>query len=158
MSGSTSSEPGQVVRSARVAWLTQPPAGGGRITLESRAFGSISMSVPEAATGAHETTPGELLAGAHATMMATALAGLLEKLGTPARELVVSAHAAFNGPRTEREVVAIDLDVHARVPGLEQEALEEAATSARERYLRLCGTRRDLGGTLTATLLNSERQ
>ena len=87
MSDGTASEPGQVVRSARVAWLTQPPAGDGRITLESRAFGSISMSVPEAATGAQETTPGELLAGAHATMMATALAGLLEKLGTPAREL-----------------------------------------------------------------------
>jgi organic hydroperoxide reductase OsmC/OhrA len=158
MTRSSTNEPGQVVRSARVSWLTRPPAGHGRLTLESRAFGSITLSVPEAETVAHQTTPGELLAGAHATMMATALAGILETLGTPASELVVSAHAAFSGPLTEREVVAINLDVHARVPGLRQDAFEEATASARERYLLLCGTRQDLDGDLSATLLDSARQ
>jgi osmotically inducible protein OsmC len=154
MTGSGATEPGQVVRSGRVSWLTRPPAGGGRITAESRAFGSITMSVPEAEAEAEQTTPGELLAVAHGAMMATALAGVLQDAGTPARELVVAAHATFSGHVTERELLAVSLEVYGRVPALEQEAFERAAASARERYLRTCGTRQDLGGTLSAALLD----
>jgi osmotically inducible protein OsmC len=156
MTGSRTSEPAQVVRSGRVSWLTGPPVGGGRIAAESRAFGSMMMSVPEGAAEPEHTTPGELLAVAHGAMMATALAGILEDAGTPAREVVVAAHAAFSGPTTERELMAVSLEVYGRVPGLEQEAFERAAASARARYLHTCGTRADLDGELSAALLEND--
>jgi lipoyl-dependent peroxiredoxin len=142
-----------VVRSGRISWLTRPPAGGARITVESHAFSSVSMAVREAGAAPDETTPGELLAVSHAAMMATALAGVLEDGGTPATELVVAAHASFSGPATGRELLAVSLDVRGRVPGLEREAFDEATSSARERYLRSCGTREDLDGTLKAVLV-----
>jgi osmotically inducible protein OsmC len=148
----------QVVRSGRVAWLNSPPAGNGRITAESRAFGSISMSLPEAGTVMQRTSPGELLAVAHAVMMATALAATLADSGTPARELVVAVHAAFRGPAASRALVAVNLDVRGRVPGLEQEAFGKAAASARETYLRSCGMRPDLDGRLSAALIERHHQ
>jgi len=74
------------------------------------------MAVPEAATEPEQTTPGELLAVAHGAMMATAVAGILEEAGTPPRELVVAAHAAFSGPVTERELLSLSLEVYGRVP------------------------------------------
>jgi lipoyl-dependent peroxiredoxin len=143
-----------VVRGGRVLWRMRPPAGSARITVESHAFGPVTMSMTEAGTVTQQTAPGELLAVAHAALMATALAGVLHDAGMSASELVVSAHAGFTGPPAVRELVAVNLDVRGRLPGIEREAFEKAATAARTRYLRLCGTHEDLNGTLNVTLVD----
>src|SRR5262245_46065510 len=79
----------QVVRRGRVAWLTQPPQGVARVSVESHAFGAIEVSVPEGDPIPDEATPGELLAITHGICMASVLSQELAEGGSTANELVV---------------------------------------------------------------------
>lgn len=149
---SSSSAPDQVVRRGRVSWLTHPPHGEARIGVESRAFGATPVALPEGDPVPGEATPGELLAVTHATFMAAALSEVLAEAGSPANELVVSADCTFAGPLLERDLVAVDLRVHGRVPGLEAGTFEAAVAVAHRRYLRSSGLRADIPGELRAVL------
>jgi len=100
----------------------------------------------------YEATPGELLAVAHATLMASALAELLVENGTPADELVVDAACSFDGPLASRALVAIDLSVRGRVPGLTESAFQEMTKVARRGYLQASGARDDISGSFAAAL------
>lgn len=51
-----------VVRRRRVAWLTHPPSGTGRVESESRAFGVMPATLPTADPVPAKAAPGELLA------------------------------------------------------------------------------------------------
>jgi hypothetical protein len=139
-------DPVRVVRGGRVSWLTHPPEGVARVSAESRAFGSLRVGAPAGAPVADESTPGELLAITHGIFMASQLADVLQRRGTPAVELVVDAHATFAGPRTARSLKAIDLHVEGRVPGLEPNGFREAVEIARRRYLAASGARSDIAG------------
>jgi organic hydroperoxide reductase OsmC/OhrA len=149
---SSASVPARVVRRGRVSWLTHPPAGEARIAVESRAFGATPVALPEGDPLPHEAAPGELLAVTHATFMAAALAEVLAAARSPATELVVSAECTFAGQVAERELVAVDLQVHGRVPGLDAGSFEEAVAAARERHLRSSGFRPDVRGAVRAVL------
>ena len=147
----------QVVRRGRVSWLTQPPQGVARVSVESYALGAIGVSVPEGDPIPDEATPGELLAITHGMCMASALSPGLAEGGSSANELTVEVECTFAGPAPERELIAVDLKVRGRVPGLDQARFREAADNARPRYLRLIGARDDLPGELEAVLEGSER-
>jgi organic hydroperoxide reductase OsmC/OhrA len=152
-SGQPSSSPSdQVVRRGRVSWLTHPPHGEARIGVESQAFSATPVALPEGDPVPKEATPGELLAVTHAMFMATALSEMLAEAGSPANELVVSADCTFAGPLRDRELVAIDLRVHGRVPGLEASGFDEAVAVAHGRYLRSSGLRADVPGHVRAVL------
>jgi organic hydroperoxide reductase OsmC/OhrA len=103
----------------------------------------------------YEATPGELLAVAHAMFMASALAEVLDANGTPAYELDVDAACSFEGPLASRHLVAIDLSVCGRVPGLDERAFDEMADVARSGYLRGSGARDDVCRGLEAVLEES---
>jgi osmotically inducible protein OsmC len=128
-----------VVRHGRVSWLTHPPRGEARISVESRAFGAIPVALSARDPIAHEASPGELLAVTHGMFMATALSGVLEEGGSPADELIVIAACVFAGPVTSRTLLAVELRVRGRVPGLEARRFEQAVAAARERYLHSSG-------------------
>jgi lipoyl-dependent peroxiredoxin len=147
----------QVVRRGRVSWLTQPPQGVARVSVESHAFGAIGVSVPEGDPIPYEATPGELLAIAHAMCMASALSQGLAEGGSSANELTVEVECTFAGPAPERELIAVDLEVRGRVPGLDEARFREAADNERPRYLRLIGARDDVPGELEAVLESSRR-
>jgi hypothetical protein len=89
--------------------------------------------------------------------MASALSQGLTKGGFSANELTVEVECTFAGPAPERELIAVDLEVHGRVPGLDQARFREAADNARPRYLRLIGARDDVPGELEAVLESSGR-
>jgi lipoyl-dependent peroxiredoxin len=145
----------QVARRGRVAWLTQPPHGVARITIECHALGAIAVSAPEGDQIPDEATPGDLLAIAHGVCMATVLSQGLAKGGSPANELIVEVECTFTGPGPVRELIAIDLEVRGRVPGLDEARFREAADNARPRYLRFIGARDDVPGNLKAVLESS---
>jgi organic hydroperoxide reductase OsmC/OhrA len=141
-----------VVRRGRVSWLTHPPAGTARISVESHAFRALPVSLPEADPVPHEATPGELLASAHAMALAAVLAESLTLAGVPADELVVEAACTFAGPLSDRELISLDLHVSGRVPGLDGAGFREAVDAARSRCLRSTATRGDLPGRVEAVL------
>jgi osmotically inducible protein OsmC len=147
----------QVVRRGRVSWLTQPPQGVARVSVESHALGAIAVSVPEGDPIPHEATPGELLAITHGMCMASALSQGLAEGGSSASELTVEVECIFAGPAPVRELIAVDLEVRGRVPGLDEARFREAADNARPRYLRLIGARDDVPGELEAVLESSGR-
>lgn len=122
------------------------------MSVESGAFGALPVTLPEGDPLPEETTPGELLAVTHAIFLAAALSRVLADAGSPASELVVSAECTFDGPVARRELVAVDLRVHGRVPGLDAGVFDEAVADARRRYLRACGIRDDVPGEVTAVL------
>jgi organic hydroperoxide reductase OsmC/OhrA len=145
----------EVFRHGRVSWLTHPPGGVARIGVESHAFGSLPVSVPEGDPVPHEATPGELLAITHAMFLAAVLAEALALAGSPANEIVVEAACTFTGPARNRELTAVDLYVHGHVPGLDAAAFREAVAAARRRSLGSAGAREDLPGEVQSTLAPS---
>jgi lipoyl-dependent peroxiredoxin len=144
-----------VTRRARVAWLTHPPHGTARISVQSGAFSAVALSVPEANPDAHKAAPGELLALTHGVFMAWALSEALAMAGTPANELTVRAECTFAGPVTARELVAVALAVYGIVPGVDAATFAEAADDAQRRYLRSAGVRMDIPSELSAVLAAS---
>jgi hypothetical protein len=144
-----------VVRHGRVSWLTHPPEGVARISVESHAFGALPVSLPEGDPVPHEATPGELLAITHAMFLAAALSEALVLAGSPADELVVEAACTLAGPARQRELTSVDLHAEGRVPGLDAAAFRDAVAAARRRALRSAGAREDLPGELQAELAPS---
>ena len=142
----------QVIRRGRVSWLTHPPQGEARIGVESRAFSATPVALREGNPIPNEATPGELLAVTHAMFMAAALAELLAEARSPARELVVSTDCTFAGPLSTRELVAVEVQVRGRVPGLEADGFDQAVAAAHRRYLRSCGLRADVSSRVAAVL------
>jgi hypothetical protein len=142
----------RVVRHARVSWLTHPPAGIARIGVESDAFGALAASLLEGDPVPHEAAPGELLASAHAMFVAVSLSEGLELAGSPADEIVVEAACTFAGPRSDRELISMDLRVSGRVPGLGAEGFRQAVARARVRALRSAASRDDLPGRIETVM------
>jgi osmotically inducible protein OsmC len=123
-----------------------------RVSVESRAFGSLPVAPPAHEPIPHEATPGELLAIAYGMFLSVALSKDLVDAGTPADEIVVDAACTFDGPAGHRRLESLELTAAGRVPGLDQAAFRDAVTAARARALRAAGARDDLPGRLDAVL------
>jgi osmotically inducible protein OsmC len=142
----------RVVRRGRVSWPTHPPHGTARIGVESRAFGALAVSVPEGDVVAHEAAPGELLAVTHAIFMAWKLSEMLAEAGSPPNELTINAECTFAGAVAERELIAVSLQIHGFVPGLDAATFRDVATEAHRRSLHSFGARSDIPCELSAVL------
>jgi hypothetical protein len=140
-----------VVRRGRVAWLTHPPEGTAHMSVQSGAFGHIALSVPVADPVPHEATPGELLAVTHGFFLLWTLAEALVAAGAQAHELTVEAACSFAGSLTDRTLRRIELNVVARVPGLDPLTFDQIVDRVRERYAEVGGLRGD--ATVHAELL-----
>jgi organic hydroperoxide reductase OsmC/OhrA len=150
---STSDPEDTVKRGATVSWLTHPPEGKAWISGETHALSGLKVSVPERDPAAEETTPGELMAVAAGMILAWALAEVLIERGAPANELVVKTECTFTGAVAERQLIGLRFDIDGRVPGLHSQEFQEAAVSARRRYLLASGARTDLRCELEATVI-----
>jgi osmotically inducible protein OsmC len=74
------------------------------------------------------TSPEELLAAAHAACYSMALSNVLANAGTPARSLDVTATATFEPKEGGgMQVGTMELEVEGDVPGMDQQAFEQAA-------------------------------
>jgi osmotically inducible protein OsmC len=122
-----------IIRTARVSWLTHPPAGHAQVSVGSRAFTALRLSFVAAEAEPEVTTPGELLAASFSGAMTLILARLLDRAGTPARELTATTAIAFTGDWYEIE--SVELAIQGRVDGIDDAAFDDAARGA----LRRCG-------------------
>jgi hypothetical protein len=133
-----------VVRRGRVAWLTHPPSGTGRVESESRAFGVMPVTRPKGNPVRAQAAPGELLAVARAMFMAAAMSEALALVGSPPNEIVVGAARTFAGSLPNRDLVELAPDVSGRVPGLDAAGFRQAVESSGRRSLRSAGVRDDM--------------
>jgi len=146
----------RVVRRGRVSWLTRPPGGVARVGIaRDHGFGDLQalpVALPAGEPSPEEFAPGELLAVAYGMFVASVLAEELKAADASAQEIVVNATCEFAHELPDRELTSLDLDLHARVPDIDDAAFRRIARSARAAALRSAGARADLPGELHAEL------
>jgi osmotically inducible protein OsmC len=117
-------------RTARARWEGTLTEGRGQVSASTSGLFSEAPVTWAARTEqpGGMTSPEELLAAAHAACYAMALSNALAKQSTPARSLDVTATATF-APKAGGgfHVSTMELEVTGDVPGLDQQAFEEAA-------------------------------
>ncbi len=121
-------------RRAEVRWEGNLTQGKGRIVkVGSGAFGELPItwaSRTERSDG--KTSPEELIAAAHAGCYAMALSNTLNQAGTPPESLDVTAVSTFDQVGGAYKITTIDLEVRARVPGIDAAGFEKAAQKAEQ--------------------------
>jgi len=118
-------------RKAEVTWRGDLMTGTGRVdTVTSGAVGGLDVSWPARSEDPNGmTSPEELIAAAHATCFSMALSSGLAREGHAPEELKTSATVTF---QPGEGITKIVLDVAGRVPGMDEDAFEQAATQAKE--------------------------
>jgi len=97
-------------------------------------------------------TPRELLAVAYSAFIAADLAERLECNGVPATELVVHAWCRLSSDAAPRSVEEFDINIQARVPGIDEARLRSVAGVALASSRKSLGMRRNLRTTLDVSL------
>ena len=83
-------------------------------------------------SGSGATSPEELIAAAHSSCFCMAFSNELARAGHPAERIVTAASVAFDTGRPGgAAITSIDLEVRARVPGIDGAAFQAAAEAAR---------------------------
>jgi lipoyl-dependent peroxiredoxin len=118
-------------RKAEVTWNGDLMSGTGSIdSVTSGVIGGLDVSWPaRAEEPGGKTSPEELIAAAHATCLSMALSHSLAQSGNPPEELKTSATVTF---QPGEGITKIALDVTGRVPGIDDDAFQEAAQEAKE--------------------------
>jgi osmotically inducible protein OsmC len=117
-------------RKAEVTWNGDLMSGSGHIdSVTSGALGGLDVSWP-ARTEEPEgkTSPEELIAAAHATCFSMSLAHGLAQEGHAPEQLKTSATATF---QPGEGITRIVLEVAGRVPGMDDDAFQQAAEQAK---------------------------
>jgi osmotically inducible protein OsmC len=124
----------RIERTAEAVWEGNVARGSG--TLTGRSSGAFSELPFRLATRIGspegETSPEELIAAAHAGCYAMSLASELAKAGNSPERLEVAATCVMDEVGDRHLVVASQLEVSARVAGLEDEAFQAAVEAADE--------------------------
>jgi lipoyl-dependent peroxiredoxin len=118
-------------RKAEVTWKGDLMSGSGRIdSVTSGAVGGLNVSWPARAEEPGEmTSPEELIAAAHATCLSMALSHGLAQEGHAPEQLKTSATVTF---QPGEGITRVALEVAGRVPGMDDEAFQQAAEQAKE--------------------------
>ena len=116
---------------AEVTWKGSLLEGSGTIhDTSSGKIGDQEISWAARAEDAHEqTNPEELIAAAHAACFSMALSHGLAQDGHAPEELKTSATVTF---QPGEGITKIALEVAGRVPGIDDEAFQQAAEQAKE--------------------------
>ncbi len=122
----------RIERRAEAVWEGNVARGSGAISGASGAFAGLPYRLatrigdPEG-----QTSPEELVAAAHAGCYTMSLAGELAGLGSPPERVEVAATCVMDEVEGRGHlVVASQLEVRARVPGLAEEAFRRAVEQA----------------------------
>src|SRR6266550_4836349 len=118
-------------RTAEVTWHGDLMSGSGRVdAVTSGAIGGLDVDWrARSEDGATLTSPEELIAAAHAACFSMALSNGLGQAGHAPEELKTSATVTF---QPGEGITKIALAVAGRVPGMDDNAFQEAAKTAKE--------------------------
>lgn len=146
----------EVVREASIRWLDHPPTGVGRISVDSRAFTALPLSLPSDGVGRpNEVTPGELLAAALGSLLAAVLADELTEQGHTVNEVTVIASATmqFGEDRFHFQLTHMGLRVRARVTDMTDAGLAAVANHVLGSLRAALGLRDDVPISVDAELI-----
>jgi osmotically inducible protein OsmC len=118
-------------RTAEVTWHGDLMSGSGRVdSVTSGAIGGLDVDWrARSEDGAAKTSPEELIAAAHAACFSMALSNGLGQAGHAPEELKTSATVTF---QPGEGITKIALVVAGNVPGMDDNAFQEAAKTAKE--------------------------
>jgi osmotically inducible protein OsmC len=118
-------------RTAEVTWHDDLMSGSGRVdSVTSGAIGGLDVDWrARSEDGAAKTSPEELIAAAHAACFSMALSNGLGQAGHAPEELKTSATVTF---QPGEGITKIALAVAGNVPGMDDNAFQEAAKTAKE--------------------------
>jgi osmotically inducible protein OsmC len=118
-------------RTAEVTWHDDLMSGSGRVdSVTSGAIGGLDVDWrARSEDGAAKTSPEELIAAAHAACFSMALSNGLGQAGHAPDELKTSATVTF---QPGEGITKIALAVAGNVPGMDDNAFQEAAKTAKE--------------------------
>jgi osmotically inducible protein OsmC len=117
-------------RRAEATWEGDLAGGSGRAELDSGVAGGLDVNWKARTEGGAQTSPEELLAAAHASCFAMALSHELGEAGNPPQRLSVSAAVSFDAVEGGFAVTTSKLKVRGVVPGVDDDAFQEAARGA----------------------------
>ncbi len=123
----------RIERHANVLWEGNLARGTGRISAGTGAFEALAYSnavrIGKGKEG--KTSPEELLAAAHAGCFASSLAGELTRAGAPPDRLDVTSNVVMDEVEGKGHlIVASELRVRARVPGIDEDAFRRVVAEA----------------------------
>ena len=122
----------RIERSASVSWEGTTARGTGLASGDTGSFTDIPFSLPSRLNAqSGKTSPEELLAAAHGGCLTMSLATELSRAGLPPERLDTSVRIVMDEvPGQGHLVVGSEVEIAARVPGLEQERLDELVEMA----------------------------
>ncbi len=118
-------------RKASAEWKGGLKGGNGTMSTGSGIFKNTKYSFTTRFEDEPGTNPEELIAAAHAGCFSMAFSAQLEKAGFTAES--VSTEATLNFEKTDAgfTITAIHLDVTAKVPGVDPQTFDTAASNAK---------------------------
>jgi lipoyl-dependent peroxiredoxin len=118
-------------RKAEVTWHGDLMSGDGSVdSVSSGAIGGLDVDWRARSEDVgSKTSPEELIAAAHAACLSMALSNGLAQAGHPADELKTSATVTF---QPGEGITKIALAVAGKVPGMDDDAFQQAAETAKE--------------------------
>jgi osmotically inducible protein OsmC len=121
----------RIVRTADVTWSGNVARGEGKLSGGSGALELLPFTLAtRIGDPAGKTSPEELIAAAVGSCYAMSLASELSKAGSPPELLSVSATTIMDEVGADHRVVAVELDVTGRVPGMELDDFRMYAEAA----------------------------
>ena len=134
-------------RTATAKWQGTLNEGSGTLAVGSGALDS-PYSFKSRFEDGPGTNPDELIGAAHAGCFTMALSGILGEAGHSPESLETDATVHLRMEDAGPTIARIDLDVHGRVPGIDEAEFEEHARSAKEG----CAVSRALAGVREVNL------
>ena len=120
-----------VERTARARWRGDLLSGEGTLRRDSGGTEEpVSWKGRTSERAGGTTSPEELIAAAHAGCFSMSLSNVLAEAGRVAEEIEVIATCRMGDASGAPRIGALELDVRAAVPGLDQPGLEAAAARA----------------------------
>ena len=132
---------------AAATWEGGLKTGKGKFEAGSGAF-SGAYSFPTRFEGKEGTNPEELIAAAHAACLSMELSADLERAGTPAERIQTTAHCTIEITDSGPKITRMKLQVAGKVPSLDAEGFQKAATQAKNN----CPVSKALAGNLEMEL------
>ena len=141
--------------SASIRWLTHPPEGVPRLTVDSHTFPALPVSINPEAPHPFATSPGELIAGAYGSVFAWLLAEELVGDGTQAHELEITVTLAADPGADGGDPALKEIRCHAigRFPGGDSERLQALCEAAMTRSAHAIGLRDEITTSVDSTAI-----
>lgn len=119
-------------RSASAVWQGDLKSGKGTVSTESGVLEAAQYSFTTRFENGRGTNPEELIAAAHAGCFSMALSASLGQKGFTPERLATKANLTLEQVEGKWSITTIDLQLDAKVPGIDRAQFEEIAADAKK--------------------------